>query len=104
MLANFSGTDLVRASFLGATLRGTIFVNANLIDAKFLGARLEVAEIFNAQQKSTGKSIPVMFNGAVLQGTDFSRATISGANFTDSVQFGTVWNHAKIENCTGIVG
>jgi uncharacterized protein YjbI with pentapeptide repeats len=104
MLTSFAGANLVGASFTGAMLRGTIFSGARLENARFLAARLDVAEILNAQNERTGKTFPVIFREADLNGADFRRAKISREIFLQCMQHNKTWAGSKIDLSTELVG
>ena len=70
-----SGSDLCHADLGGATITGATFSRACLINAVFRGA------VMGHAQSSTTTS----FDSAMLQGADFTNATLRGVNLRNAV-------------------
>jgi uncharacterized protein YjbI with pentapeptide repeats len=76
---NFSRRDLRGANFSGATLKGTVFIAANLAGANFSNARVQASDRED------------------LRPTDFTRANLSRACFSNTVFTGrTYFTYADI--------
>jgi uncharacterized protein YjbI with pentapeptide repeats len=82
-LTSFYGVDLEGADFSGVNLGSpdTVFDGANLRGAKLVGARFQGARMPGVNLSRANLS-NTSFQGAVLDGCDFSESTLAGADFS----------------------
>ncbi|MEO1403831.1 MAG: pentapeptide repeat-containing protein, partial [Cyanobacteria bacterium J06635_1] len=77
------GSNLIKANFSGADLRGTDFTGCNLANANFVGANLSSCNFTCANLAKANLS------GADVSGASLTGANLSGADFTSAVTSGS---------------
>ena len=100
--AVLTGTDMQRADFTRADLRGAVLFYANLADATLPGAQLNEAKI-NGTILSRANCAGAYFNltqmtHCIAAGTDFSCARMFGANLLRSTLEGAKLANAKMDS------
>jgi hypothetical protein len=93
--ADLSGLDLSGLDFRMATLR-----NANLSNCRLHNTDLSAADLTHATLAGADLTGALLKNGALLIGTDLTRAVVKGASFGGACRFkvkdsGVDWNSAR---------
>ena len=81
---SFTKADLRNSNFSRSNLRGVSFFSANLEDANLEGADLSFATLDSARLAKANLT-NAMLEGAFAASTDFRKAKIDGADFTDVI-------------------